>query len=127
MLFFTATSATTLDKCSTSDSQISGSMTLFCSTILFTTLSGCDMETKTSSIKSHHSFFIKFSTILLMDLVNHSESKIFPLRIHCVGSICFANIVVLPSSSANMTAFIESFPMSKMAFISLIFEIKIKN
>jgi hypothetical protein len=102
-------------------------MILFCSTILFTTLSGCDIETKTSSIKSHHNFFTKFSTILLIDLVNASESKIFPLRIHCVGSMCFANIVVFHSSSANITAFIESFQTSKIAFMSLIFEIKLKN
>jgi hypothetical protein len=120
ILFFTATSAITLERCSTSFSQISGSITLFCSDILFTKLSGCDIHTNTSSMKSHHNFLIKFSVILFIDLVKASESKIFHLRIHCVGSICFANIVFLHSSSAKTTAFIESFHISKMAFISFI-------
>ena len=56
--------------------------------------------------------------MLLIHLVKPSESKIFHLRIHCVGSMCFANIVLFHSSSAKITAFIESFQMSKIAFIS---------
>gem|GEM_PF-1349613 len=121
ILFCTAISVITFDKCSTSFSLISSCITLFCSAILLTILSGCDIHTKTSSMKSHQSFFIKFSVMLFIDLVNASESNIFHLRIHCAGSICFANIVFFHSSSAKTTALIESFQISKIAFISFIF------